>query len=469
MIQRIVPFLFALVFTAGSLFGQAPKPKPKALAKPTSILDLQDGDTFVFLGDSITHQCLYTQYIEDFFYTRYPERRIKFHNAGVSGDKAGDALARFEEDVASFKPKYVSVLLGMNDGRYEDFSSETFAIYQRDMRAIGEQIVGLRSTAIGLSPTFFDHHQLANELENNPNYRFKSREFSEQYNALMAFYGAWLRGESGESGIPYINFYGPLNDMTEKQRRTQPDFTLVPDAIHPEAAGQFIMAYEFLWQLTPDRRGVSSIGISKGKKGWVAGKAGGEVTDLIVSDEADSVTFKFLAPALPWVVPEVESGNEKLKWPSPLGARAGYRLTAAGHRMSNERLKIVGLKPGSYELKIDDVVVGNYSHAQLGSKVELQSNEATPQYQQALKVAKLNRERNDKAVRPLRDTWGKVKGIRRKLDAAGESNKFEAEFTKVKPRIDELKALAASFEDQIYEAACPILRKYEVVHVDSNK
>jgi hypothetical protein len=33
-------------------------------------LDLKDGDTLVFLGDSITHQCLYTQYIEDFFYTR---------------------------------------------------------------------------------------------------------------------------------------------------------------------------------------------------------------------------------------------------------------------------------------------------------------------------------------------------------------------------------------------------------------
>jgi len=55
-----------------------------------------DGDTVVFLGDSITHQCLYTQYVEDYFYTRFPGKRIHFHNAGVGGDRAANALARFE-------------------------------------------------------------------------------------------------------------------------------------------------------------------------------------------------------------------------------------------------------------------------------------------------------------------------------------------------------------------------------------
>ena len=43
-------------------------------------LDLQDGDTLVFCGDSITHKCLYTQYVETYFYTRYPQRRITFDN-----------------------------------------------------------------------------------------------------------------------------------------------------------------------------------------------------------------------------------------------------------------------------------------------------------------------------------------------------------------------------------------------------
>jgi len=82
------------------------------LKTTVSKIELNDGDTLVFLGDSITHQCLYTQYVEDFFYTRFPNKRIKFHNAGVSGDRNKDALVRFDRDVASFKPKYVTILLG---------------------------------------------------------------------------------------------------------------------------------------------------------------------------------------------------------------------------------------------------------------------------------------------------------------------------------------------------------------------
>jgi hypothetical protein len=68
-------------------------------------IQLENGDTFVFIGNSITHQCLYTQYVEDYFYTRYPNLKIRFHNAGVSGDVAEDVLNRFEDDVAGFKPK----------------------------------------------------------------------------------------------------------------------------------------------------------------------------------------------------------------------------------------------------------------------------------------------------------------------------------------------------------------------------
>jgi len=102
-------------------------------------LELQDGDTFVFLGDSITHQRLYTQYVETFFYTRFPDRRIRFHNAGVGGAQAWDALQRMQQDVTDFKPKYVSILLGMNDGRYRPFERVIFTTYQADMTEVVRQ------------------------------------------------------------------------------------------------------------------------------------------------------------------------------------------------------------------------------------------------------------------------------------------------------------------------------------------
>src|SRR5690606_17316989 len=103
---------------------------------PVGKLDLNDGDTVVFLGDSITHQRLYTQYVEDFFYTRFPNIRIAFHNAGVGGARAWDALQRFDHDVAAYKPKYVTILLGMNDGSYQPFNQEIFDTYMRDMSEV---------------------------------------------------------------------------------------------------------------------------------------------------------------------------------------------------------------------------------------------------------------------------------------------------------------------------------------------
>ena len=42
----------------------------------------------------------------------------------------------------------------------------------------------------------------------------------------------------------------------------------------------------------------------------------------------------------------------------PEEAKVGYELTRAGHKMSNERVRITGLAPGRYQLRINDEVVG---------------------------------------------------------------------------------------------------------------
>ena len=108
------------------------------------------------VGDSITHQCLYTQYVEDFFYTRYPKLHIHFHNAGVGGDRAKDALTRFDEDVAVYKPKYVTILLGMNDGGYTNYQQPIFDTYTKGMTTLLDQIAALGATAVPITPTMFD-------------------------------------------------------------------------------------------------------------------------------------------------------------------------------------------------------------------------------------------------------------------------------------------------------------------------
>lgn len=124
----------------------------------------------------------------------------------------------------------------MNDGAYEDFDASTFEIYSRDMTILLDQIGKTGANQIVMSPTMFDHHQLALQME-NPDYRFRTRSFSPQYNALLAYYGGWLRERAGERGLSFVDQWAPMNQHTFAQRRKEPDFTLVPDAIHPSAGG----------------------------------------------------------------------------------------------------------------------------------------------------------------------------------------------------------------------------------------
>lgn len=417
---------------------------------PVTSLDLEAGDAVVFLGDSITHQCLYTQYVEDFFFTRFPGKRISFHNAGVSGDRCGDALLRFDEDVAKKKPKYVTILLGMNDGSYRPFDQPIFNAYERDMTALLDRIHAAGATAVLMTPTMFDARAArmrGNGDENRNLY----------YNSVLAYYGALLRELATTRGLGFVDMYGPLNHWTMKQRGKDPKFTLIADAVHPDAPGQVVMAAAILDDLGV-RRWVSDVQVDLAESGFPRIQIRGGKPIMVESD-GKRVSFAFKADALPWVL--------------PAEAAPGYKLTRAGHRLGREGLRVTGLPAGNYRLSIDNAVVGEYGHVQLGRGIELEENAKTPQYQQALEVARLNQERNRAAVAPMRNLW-LTRKQQRVLKGALENNPDDEN---TKSKLDEVSARLDGFEetlarleakskellDQIYEANQPREHRYDLV------
>jgi lysophospholipase L1-like esterase len=401
-------------------------------AKPLDRMTLADGDTIVFLGDSITHQCHYTQYVENYFLTRFPDLRIKFHNAGVSGDRCTNALVRLDQDVIAHKPKYVTILLGMNDGLYQPFTAKTFETYRDDMEKILTRLNAAGAKAILMTPTMFDYRAAA-AVEGNRPWPPKDPN----YNGLLAFFGSHCRERSMELGLGFVDMYTPLNRITLEQRRVDPKFTLIADAVHPWTDGQAIMAAAVLEDMHPDRQ-VSAVTIQLGgpKPNGVGRNA--QVSEI--AHDGDTLSFSVLAKALPWVV--------------PAEARKGYALAKAGHRLSAEPLRVVGLAPGRYRLTIGDAAVGDYSADQLARGVELQANEKTPQFQQAAKVAELNRERNDKAMRPIRDAWLRKRGPAEELarhpnlDAAKKAA-FEKVVADEDAKITALTAQLAEFDAKL--------------------
>ncbi len=64
---------------------------------------LRDGDTVVFLGDSITAARAYGKFIENYTLLRYPNRKVRLINAGIGGDTAKGELKRLERDMCAHK------------------------------------------------------------------------------------------------------------------------------------------------------------------------------------------------------------------------------------------------------------------------------------------------------------------------------------------------------------------------------
>ena len=131
------------------------------LKAPLASIKPKEGDTIVFLGDSITQQCLYTQYVENYFYTRMPHVRLRFHNAGVSGDTIADALVRFDRDVAAYRPQYVAILLGMNDGAAKQFETPLFDTYRADLQRLLDKIKAVGAVPVLITPTMYDTRMAA--------------------------------------------------------------------------------------------------------------------------------------------------------------------------------------------------------------------------------------------------------------------------------------------------------------------
>ncbi len=86
---------------------------------------VQSGQTFLFIGDSITDAGRraaaapmgegYAALFRDLVMAHYPELDITFINKGLGGNRITDLRERWHDDVIRHKPDWLSVHIGIND------------------------------------------------------------------------------------------------------------------------------------------------------------------------------------------------------------------------------------------------------------------------------------------------------------------------------------------------------------------
>ena len=335
----------------------------------------EDGDSVCFLGDSITAGGGYQTVISNYYLTRFPERRIRFVNAGRAGDTAGGSLKRLQEDVIDRKPNMVAIMFGMNDVNRRAYIAdpgpeETAA--QRDALLRFKEnltaVVGRLRAGLGqpkllfLTPTPFDETAVLAKDNNQPGCNDGLARCAEIVRELAA----------ASSGM-LVDFHGPMTALNLEQQQKDPEWTIIGgDRVHPGALGHLMQAWLFL-----KKQGAPAV-VSKVAVDATTGRAVESVNAEVsaIAEAGGGVTFTVLEKSLPFPI-------------DPAAAMV-LGVLPIERDLNRQILSVQGLAEGDYELKIDGSLVGRYCARDLRLGVNLAFNQHTPQFKQAQTVAKFN-------------------------------------------------------------------------------
>jgi lysophospholipase L1-like esterase len=332
---------------------------------------LKEGDIWVMAGDSITAQHLHSNYFEAFCFARYPEIKFAFRNSGVGGHTIPTTLARFDYDIAAWKPTVVSVELGMNDsgGTPTEKFIQNMKIMVERIRSINARPVILAASPVNDGTRLA---RLAGRNQRLHEYATALKEFcgaeqipyADQFHLLIDRWGEnkprelvanslttlrQLARDENVDGVEHLRSFLAAQDASP----TKP-VSMQGDPVHPGIPGQLMMAAALLSELGAEKL-VSRATIDQAGK--VVEATGCRIE--AVSAEDGKLSFDRIEQRSPFPIPDE--------------ARAVLPLYPTILEMSQYMLRVPGLKGTSYALTIDGVSAGTLSAKDLESGVNLTS------------------------------------------------------------------------------------------------
>lgn len=307
---------------------------------------LKDGDTLVFLGDSITAARGYTKIVELYTLMRYPERRVKFWNAGQGGDTAAGAAKRLEKDVFAHGATVVTVAFGVNDiGWGTKADQEHKQKYLDGVRTIVTECQKRKVRVFICSPAVM--HQDPEKAET-------------EFLQTMADEGMALAKSLGAEAIDLSR---GMREVQRKvvtanaQEKDPKNITRlhVEDGIHLNDLGQLAMGWAMLKGLGAEAE-VSNC-VVDAAAGKVIGATGCKITD--VKKLADGVTFLRKDAGLPMNLGVLSALQ--------------YRFIPVPDTLNGYRLTVKGLAAGQYTISVEGRGLGNWDAKQLAEGLNISS------------------------------------------------------------------------------------------------
>ncbi len=291
----------------------------------------QDGQKICFYGDSITAPGGgYAYFLQKFYTTRFPERKIQWFNRGLSGSNITNSLKRLQTDVIDLQPDVVTIMMGMNDVNINLYNNSTpdevnagkraqalndyETSYRKTIETLKEKT---KAKIILITPTPYDQYSL------------ESGDNLSDANSGLTAAAAITRKLAREYHLELVEFHEVLTGLLQKL----PDHKINrTDRIHPDVIGHLIMTKLFL-----EAQNISP-----------------EVGSYTFDAKTER-SFTINPAALPYPVDYNFVEAEKIV---PLN-------------FNTETLKLTNLAPGRYGVKINGAWIGNFEQSELAAGVSL--------------------------------------------------------------------------------------------------
>ena len=233
---------------------------------------IQDGQLVAFLGDSVTQHLVavsnwmetqsdglppvgasvvvdrhehrgWTSILANRIYLAYPERRIRFLNAGIGGHSSRQMLARFDVDVLAHSSQWLLLSAGVVEVR---------RVYQPDRQAervpIDEYIANLTQMSmealnIGIQVVLLEPTPHAQPVAEGP-----PDVTLEEINTLARDYAEAMQQVAHKTGAGFVRLFEPFLAM---EARLGIERSLYADDVHLGPRGDLFyskLVYEYLDQ-----------------------------------------------------------------------------------------------------------------------------------------------------------------------------------------------------------------------------
>ena len=211
---------------------------------------LREARRILFLGDSITYDGKYLEYVEAALRLNFPDWSADVMNLGLPSETVSGLSEpnhadgkfprphvheRLSRVLNLTQPDLVFACYGMNDGIGREFDEARFEAFRTGIEILRVNVIARNVPLVLLTPPVFDPLTGA----------AGGLGFCASYDGVLENYTTWLL-EQRVRGWDVIDVHGAMKDVLRLRREVDPTFAFAPDGIHPGASGHAVMAAAIL-------------------------------------------------------------------------------------------------------------------------------------------------------------------------------------------------------------------------------